>query len=108
VEREQARAGARLDDQAVEALVGVVQPAVIDRCGSRGTMEVGVRRIQLARERAAGGRVSLRRAASREPFDGPDDRQQLVDVGARQRSDGEAALLAVLGPEDVALLLETL
>src|SRR5262245_28702709 len=96
------------DDAAVQALVRVVQLAVIEWHRARGARELLVQRAQVAHERAPLLAVDRRRAPRAQSLERADDVEQLVDVVLGERRDGEARLLRARSAHHETLLLETL
>jgi hypothetical protein len=92
----------------MKSLVRLVEPSVIGRRGATRLVELTVQRLQLLRQQLALGDGLSGRPSGAQSFELADDVQQLVNVRASQRRDGESRLLRAGRTDDEALLLQAL
>jgi hypothetical protein len=92
----------------MEALVDIVQAAVIDRNGLARAVKFRVERLEIAHE-VSTIRLRLQRCAARtHSLERSDDVEQFINVIAREWRNGEARLLCPRRSDDVTFLLESL
>ena len=108
MQRDEPRTGARFHNLAVQALVRLVKPPMIDARSAASAEEFSVQRLHLPGERTPFRDRQSGRPPRAQPFQLAHDVEKLVHVHARKWCDSKPCLLRTSGAHHETLLLETL